>query len=142
MFLLHLVSLFLRTVNALRLILQPIYVVIYVAFFIGAYVWLIYPSVPQSMGGGRPEWVQLVVNLEKLPKELTDSVALLGTSRAQSNPTNVPSPAPLVKSGLSNPVKLLYRTSDLYYVKVPTGEVIALSKGAVDGLLLSSAQVN
>jgi hypothetical protein len=88
------------------------------------YVWEFYPEIPQSLGGGRPSTVTLVVDLSALPKNLTPET--------QSAPSNV------VQSGketVSLPVTLLYLTAGAYFVQTESGIRMSIKADAVKSVI-------
>jgi hypothetical protein len=89
------------------------------------YVWLIYPNIPQSFGGGAPTQIQLVVSVEKIAPELYDVIGIDQHERGSS------------KSAITDELLLLYTTSDQYYVRAGKNVHLSISKSAVEGAVWS-----
>jgi hypothetical protein len=69
------------------------------------YAWVIYPWLPQTIGGGAPRHVQLVVDGSKFPDALRRSTGLQGLWTKEEPPL------------LTAEVDLLYKTSDAYWIR-------------------------
>ena len=89
------------------------------------YVWVVYPLIPQSFGGGAPTTVRLLVNTQKIPPDIPGLPGIgAATDRKVTASTSV-----------TDPLQLLYSTADHYYVEGPGGQRVSLSKSAVEGVI-------
>jgi len=89
------------------------------------YVWHIYPMIPQTLGGGRPRIVKLLVAAEKA------SAIAPYINDQQSAADN----APTAKSVMTPKLNLLYITNGHYYLQSQSGVRLSLSAGAVEGVV-------
>jgi len=93
-----------------------------------ALLWLyveFYPEIPQSLGGGKPVSVNLIVDTEKIP---TDAPEL----RALFLPGFKPSSE---KAQTTVRVDLVYSTKETYYIKNSTNAIIGLKADAITGMI-------
>ena len=89
------------------------------------YVWIVYPLIPQSFGGGAPTTVRLLVNTQKIPADIPGLPGIdAATDRKVTASTSV-----------TDPLQLLYSTADHYYVEGPVGQRVSLSKSAIEGVI-------
>lgn len=118
-----------RMIGASRLVLAGLQAVNLVSFaallclLLFAYVWVIYPSIPQSLGGGKPSSVQLVVEANSLP----EVISALGASASASA-------APSEKATVRLRVELLYLTKEAYYVET-NGIRLSIKADAVKSII-------
>jgi hypothetical protein len=91
------------------------------------YVWFIYPVMPQSVGGGAPSPVQLVVDTSKVPQSFLVST---GTQTL---------PAATGSVGGATTIDLLYRTDDGFWLK-GDGPPFFLAEGAVTAVVYVTAR--
>lgn len=116
--------------NAFNIVLYTVLIFAACAF----YVWVIYPVLPQTVGGGKPMTVRLIVNTEKVP---TDAAGLrdifpAGISTPQQGTRGD-------KGAETVPVTLHYQTEHTYYVSKSDNPIIALDHAAVDAIIFGSA---
>lgn len=95
------------------------------------YVVAIYPLIPQTLGGGKPVDVQLVMSEESIPemKEFESWVSSSSSATTSSLTT---------KRSLIVPVTLYFRTDHDLYVRKGDGPIISLSDHAVEGIIFNS----
>jgi hypothetical protein len=106
--------------TALSRALNAINIAILVTLAVAFYVWVGYPLIPQSLGGGLPLSVQLVVSTEKAQAVLP-SLGVL--------------PVSATKTALTPTIRLLYITGADYYLEIGSGKRMSLSKDSVSGVL-------
>lgn len=97
------------------------------------YVAAIYPVIPQTLGGGRPVSVKLILSEDSIPQgEGFDSwLPPRGTSHTADS-----SSGSRRNSSIVVPVTLYFRTErDLYVRRKPTDPVVSLSEHAVEGII-------
>ena len=102
-----------------------LYALLTAIFLVYLYVWQLYPLIPQTLGGGRPRTVQLVI--------LSDKSAAISPYIQQQQPT--PGPVPVAKSIVTPPLTLLYMTKENYYLQSKDGRRFSLSAAAVEGVV-------
>ena len=131
----------------------------YVAVLVAAcalYVTYIYPNMPQTIGGGKPITVRMIVNSKKIPqtnetgalfparesaKETPIAADSRETNASQKEDTAVPpgeggkKPQEAVESMETRPITLHYQTEAAYYVSSGNGPIISLDHKAVDGII-------
>lgn len=90
------------------------------------YVWVVYPLIPQGLGGGRPLDARILVDREAIPPE--PPVPAVQTSPAA--PTDGASTVII-------PVKLLYMTSEYFLVEISSGTRISIKSDVVKAVLWS-----
>jgi hypothetical protein len=93
-----------------------------------AYVWLVYPRLPQSLGGGAPARVRLVLDATKISPDFS-SIAGLGASWNKDGP-----PA------LTSELQLLYKTADGFWLVGDKGKPFLLDKSVVMSLMYADAK--
>lgn len=120
----------LKGYQALRALLNLFIAALMILLGIYLYGWVFYPLIPQSFGGGAPTTVRLLVNTEKLPPHLR---ILSGTGEASNDAEEIS-----IKTSLTNPVSLLYRTDDHFYIEGANGQRLSLSKSVVEGIIWNS----
>ena len=122
----------------MNIILSHIYIVltqafnlIFLAFVIILaiilYVRVLYPEVPQSLGGGCPIPVQFLIDTTKIPDNISPIQPTLfeagdGTAQTQSSDVK-----------LSQLVNLLYQDNNAYYVMTCDGTILSIGKDTVKG---------
>ncbi len=114
----------LQGLSAIRKLLQTVELAGLIVGGIWLYVWVAYPLIPQSLGGGRPTTVRLVILTEKASAFLPD--------------LQDPGAKPVLdgmKTAMTSKMKLLYTTKDNYYLSSQTGSRVSLSKDAVAGVV-------
>lgn len=99
-----------------------------VAGILIAYVWIVYPRVPQSLGGGAPARVRLVLDVTKVSPDFS-RVAGLGATWNKDGP-------PILTSEL----QLLYKTADGFWLVSEGGAPFLLDKSMVLSLMYSDAE--
>jgi hypothetical protein len=92
-----------------------------------AYVWFVYPRLPQSLGGGAPARVRLVLDVTKISPDFS-GIAGLGTSWNKDGP-----PA------LTSELQLLYKTADGFWLVSEKGKPFLLDKSVVLSLMYSDS---
>ena len=95
-----------------------------------AYVWHLYPIIPQSYGGGAPSKVKLLVNTEKIPNNCPGIEAISPDVKNGKQPKVV----------LTNELELLYKSKDQYYLKGNKGVLVSLSKNTIEGVIWSPSK--
>ncbi len=113
-----------KGINAMKIVLNYIYLALALIFAIYFYVWKLYPQIPQTLGGGKPRTIQLLVDPEK--------IAGIGTFIFLENKTG---DTLKLKSFLTSQLKLLYKTKEQYYIECPNGERISISDDAVEAVI-------
>ena len=99
-----------------------------VAGILVAYVWIVYPRLPQSLGGGAPARVRLVLDVTKVSPDFS-KVAGLGASWSKDGP-------PFLTSELT----LLYKTADGFWLSSSGGGApFLLDKSMVLSLMYSDS---
>lgn len=91
---------------------------------VAAYIFCLYPRIPQNWGGGQVRQVQLLMASDKIPPMLA--------SPLKGNRDSAPG-SQLV------PVKLLYSTGEFYFVEANNGARVALAKELVNGVVWVAA---
>jgi hypothetical protein len=86
------------------------------AVYIGVFMALSYPEVPEQFGGGRPSYVRLLIKTDSI-----SGAAELGI--------------PMSQSGLSCKVALVYEGSDAYVIELPPKRIVRLNKDMVSGTI-------
>jgi hypothetical protein len=86
------------------------------AVYIGVFMALSYPEVPEQFGGGRPSDVRLLIKTDSI-----SGAAELGI--------------PMSQSGLSCKVALVYEGSDAYVIELPPKRIVRLNKDMVSGTI-------
>jgi len=119
-----------HTMAAVYRFMNAVVVICLVPLFCILYIDAIYPRIPQSLGGGRPMSVGLLLSDEALP-EAPDFRAWLPTR--QKEPVGVPLAAG--KHTVLIPVTLYFRTEHDLYVQKDSGPIVALSDHAIDGIV-------
>ena len=94
----------------------------FLAAVLAAYMFLLYPAVPQAWGGGKYSCVKIILAEDKVPLENTPPVLTFEGSDEG-------------KPRITQPVKLLYVTKDAYYMRQNDGPVIQLTSDAVSGVV-------
>ena len=89
------------------------------------YVVEVYPLIPQSLGGGKPRVVKLIVDLEKIPLFAPELRALF--------PHEVNTQT--TKAITTLPVDLLYLTKETYYVQIADNPIVSMNVGLVQGVI-------
>ena len=122
---------FLQKINALAAVLRHgarlFGVSLLVAGLLGAvaaYIFWLYPLVPQQWGGGKQQQVQLLMAAEKIPPMLLHKADTA---------------APKPEENRLVTVRLLYHTGDFYYVEADNGARVALVKELVSGVVWVAA---
>jgi len=87
------------------------------------YVWIIYPIIPQSLGGGQPTRVQIVVDGEALPAELRIQ-GLAAENRSLFSP-----------SARVLSADLLYMTNELFFIELGSAARLSIKAEAVRAVL-------
>jgi hypothetical protein len=100
------------------------------------YVLFAYPAIPQSLGGGKPSQVRLIVDTKKIPTDDTDLRNLFPQSPIENEPANSR------KAELSGPeshttciLALHYQNEHTYYVERTPGPIVAIDHDAVEGVI-------
>jgi hypothetical protein len=95
------------------------------------YVVAIYPLIPQTLGGGKPVDVQVVVSEESIP-EAKEFEGWVSSSRSATTSSLT------TKRSLIVPVTLYFRTDHDLYIRKGDGPIISLSEHAVEGIIFNS----
>lgn len=114
-------------ISALLTLLSLIVAAAIVVGILMAYVWIVYPRLPQSLGGGAPVRVRIVLDVAKISPDFS-TVAGLGVSWNKDGP-------PVLTSEL----QLLYKTADGFWLVSEGGAPFLLDKSMVLGLLYSDS---
>jgi len=88
------------------------------------YIFSLYPTIPQSIGGGRPADVILFVNSEKIPPDLENVRKLFPSN---TNWTD--------KTIASKELELYYTTNTYYFVRESEDTIISLNKNSIEGIM-------
>jgi cation transport protein ChaC len=105
--------------------------VLLIVVCIVAYVFIGYPAIPQSYGGGKPIEVQLMVNAERIPKDPGGIKALFRSEPGGND-----------KTITTVPLMLYYETDSTYYFRSVGGPFISLAHDAVEGLIYTETLSN
>jgi hypothetical protein len=84
------------------------------------YVWVLYPKIPQGIGGGKPTSVRLIVEKDAVPPEFIGQVK-----------TGQLIVGPLDTKTVVIPATLLYSTKDFLFVDLRSGTRLSIKSGAV-----------
>jgi hypothetical protein len=114
---------FMRIAKAVDSALRIFFYTLITIFMVYAYVWVLYPQIPQKYGGGAPLAARLIVDTEKIP----NSTPSLGIKKLAENDKT--------KAQITSNLKILYITKAQIFVETQTGERISLSRGAVNGVV-------
>jgi len=95
---------------------------------IGSFLYVVYayPEIPQSLGGGKPAYVKLIIDAEKIPSKANETTYLF--------PSNVKKEK-MVTTKITRKLKFLYRTADRYYLKSSDKPIISLSNETILGTI-------
>jgi len=107
---------------------------IYVAGIFGLiflYVWKVYPAIPQTLGGGQPRTVRLLVSTEKVAAILLD-IDFHPAAVKKDSIDNIRATDSIV---VTSPIELLYTTEKHYYVQNQSGKKIAIATDIVKGVV-------
>jgi uncharacterized membrane protein len=106
------------------------------------YVWWLYPIIPQSLGGGRPSQVRLVLDTKKIPADDAQLRALFPAPRPDRNGERKPDQTPAESEARTTcDVALHYQTEHAYYVRRAPGPIIAVEHDAVDAVIFAPAKL-
>jgi Protein of unknown function (DUF2934) len=95
-----------------------------------AYVSVVYPMLPQSIGFGKPVTVQLIMNTDRIPRD-AEIVRDMFPTEASAKPRVGKED----KANVTMPVTLYYQTEHAYYVSKGTAPIVSLNRDAVDGII-------
>ncbi len=87
------------------------------------YVWFIYPSIPQGIGGGKATSVRLVVEKDALPPEI---ISQKKERQLSAGPVDVKT--------VVLPATLLYLTKDFFFVDLRSGTRLSIKSGAIQAV--------
>ena len=87
------------------------------------YVWLVYPIIPQKIGGGAPQRVTMILKAD----DIGDFVLKSG----YSTPTGLSG----TEKAIEFEGELLYTSTDDYYIRSVTGTLLSLRKDATLGVI-------
>ncbi len=107
----------------IRNIIRP-FLIVGVIFL---YIWVIYPSIPQSLGGGAPQNVKLIIDAEKLSINLPIMWSITSEVDSQDK----------YKTIITEKVQLIYKTKDEIYIKTKNGIILSLSNDTIKGVIWS-----
>jgi hypothetical protein len=94
---------------------------------LAAYVWVLYPSIPKSLGGGEATPVQIVVEVDSLPPELlVQNHGSMPAGESKDVTTRVLA------------VDLLYLTKDFFFVELESGARLSIRANAVKTVVWST----
>jgi hypothetical protein len=96
------------------------------------YVAIIFPLIPQSLGGGAPMTVELIMSEESLPK--TDMFRDWQPSIGKEQ-DRLAIPRNELKASIVVPVTLYYRNEGQLYVRKGSGPIICLSEDGIQGIV-------
>jgi hypothetical protein len=96
------------------------------------YIAAVYPGAPQTVGGGRPLPVELILSEETLPKT---PIFARWLPNAEVAVQGYPTPKIEGKKNLVVPVTLYFRTDHEIYVRKDRGPIVSLSDHAVEGIV-------
>lgn len=113
-----------RVVAAIQKALNLVGYAVFICLALALYVWVLYPKIPQSLGGGKPSAVSLVAEATAIPKNLVPEY--------QSPPSNV---SQSEKETVNLPVTLLYLTKDAYFVQTKSGARMSIKADAVKSVI-------
>jgi hypothetical protein len=83
-----------------------------------AFMSLLYPSIPEQFGGGKPQEVRLVID-EDARRGLQEAGLSLDSKRQQ----------------LSVPLELVHETDKIYVIRLPDGRIIRIDKSLVSAVI-------
>lgn len=92
-----------------------------------AYVWIVYPRLPQSIGGGAPARVRLVVDVSKVSPDFSAYSGLGASFNKDGPPSFTPE------------LQLLYKTADGFWLVSQKGRPFLLDKSVVLSLMYSDS---
>lgn len=115
-----------RVLIVYRYLSDTLTVIVVLAVALSVYVFWIYPTAPQSWGGGAPMTVNLAIAEDKLP---------LDTERLKLLLRGTPAESSVAKARLTGPVTLLYSTEHALYIRLDDNSVIRISADAVGGVI-------
>jgi len=88
------------------------------------YVWELYPKIPQSFGGGKPNYIQLVVEKSAL------SPHLITNNNSPSSATIIVGSKFIILSA-----DLLYQTKTYFFLKIGSSMIFAVKSAAVQSVI-------
>lgn len=100
------------------------------------YIHVVYPRIPQSLGGGRPSPVRLIVDGTKIPVDDVDLGNLFPqgvTEKSTAEKSNRESSGPASRTTCG--IVLHYENEHAYYVQRGRGPIVAIDHGAVNGVI-------
>ncbi|MEO0973452.1 MAG: hypothetical protein AAFX85_10190 [Pseudomonadota bacterium] len=109
---------FAKGVLAIRTLTEFLRGIVAVGFLLGLYVWVGYPSLSQSLGGGKPTVVTVVVEADALAE---------GLANAQ-----VTDPPPKTRTLQA---RLLYRTADAVHLELEAGRRVSIASKSVRAIV-------
>jgi hypothetical protein len=105
------------------------------------YTFLVYPVIPQSLGGGKPSQARLVVDVEKIPQDDSNLRDIFPQSVIDKRPPgSATADSDKVKSMTTCLVALQYQTEHAYYIRHQSGPILVINHDAVNGIIVSSAK--
>ncbi|MBI1930442.1 hypothetical protein HYR99_40115 [Candidatus Poribacteria bacterium] len=116
-----------RAIIAFNRFLNFLLVILLIPVASYIYVVIVYPVIPQSLGGGKPMVVRLIVDSEKIPLDTPELRALFSPQVNTQEKTN--------NARTTLPVDLLYLTQETYYVRLPNNPIVSMNAGAVQGII-------
>lgn len=113
----------LRAFTAGKRFFSAVIVVAAIVAGVMAYVWYVYPRIPQPMGGGAPMWVRLSVKADAAPESVR--------AELQRSTISSDAKAPF----LTDSVQLIYNAKDAAYLRLRGGRTISLAHGGIVGIV-------
>jgi hypothetical protein len=107
------------------------------------YTFVVYPAIPQSLGGGKPSQARLIIDVKKIP---LDGVSLRdlfpqsepGKAIAESPKTTADKP----ESQITCRVALQYETEHAYYIRRGHGPIVVIDHDAVNGIIFVPSETS
>jgi hypothetical protein len=118
-------ALSLRALDAVRSVANLALYIFAICLLLFTYVWIVYPTIPQSLGGGAPTKVRLILKRNQIPEFLRGSVGMSLTRTLDDSS----------ESFVSDSVTLFYTTADGVYFEDKQGRIILLRKEALIGAI-------
>jgi hypothetical protein len=127
----------LRGLAGVYLALNSIFIILLIPVICWTYITAAYPLIPQTLGGGRPTPVALIISEEKIPKTPDFKGWLAGTGESQPSgaPRTIGNPAGGTKVIA---VTLYLRTEHEIYVRKESGPLVAFSEHTIDGMVFDT----
>lgn len=126
----RILSLLQRVWTAYRFLTDLVTVSLLLALFTYLYIFVWYPKLPQSWGGGAPMRVSMVLLEKGIPAGDSEIAEVFPQDEKHASAS---------KSRRTKPLDLLYATQDAYYVRLNCGKIARFNTHAVSAMIFESS---